>query len=206
MSLHVNLILDDERRSGSDVSLKFVLNTALIVAGTVLALVIVYLVMDARSAMREYAAEKSRQKEFQPLYQSVVKTRGELDKVQELVSLLEGWKTNRLNHSDCLRTLQQSVPANMQLTRLNMQNNLVGAGAEPYRSGGVYLRGRAAGQGADSDVRFLHSALKSRSPFDRVMEDIAIKRFAADAEQSGDDVRVFEMEGRLTKRNLLLKK
>ena len=205
MNLHINLILDDERRSGSDVSLKFVLNTALIVAGTVLALVIVYLVMDARSAMREYAAEKNRQKEFQPLYQSVVKTRGELDKVQELVSLLEGWKTNRLNHSDCLRTLQQSVPANMQLTRLNMQNNLVGAGAEPAGAVECIYAGVRLGR---APIRCALSALalKSRSPFDKVMEDIAIKRFAADAEQSGDDVRVFEMEGRLTKRNLLLKK
>ncbi len=206
MSLHVNLILDSERRSGSDVSMKFVLHTTLIVLGALLAMGLAGLVMGARGARLAYAAVQSQQKDIEPVYESVVKTRGDLTRLQALVNLLEGWRTNRLSHSGCLRALQLSVPANIQLTRLTMQNHVEGAGSEPHRNGGVYLRGRAAGQGADADVRLLHTALKSRPPFDGVMEEVAIKRFAADAEQSGEDIRIFEMEGRFIKRNLVLRR
>ena len=206
MSLHVNLILDDERRSGSDVSMKFVLRTAPIVLGLLLAMGLAGLVMGARGARREYAAVQSQQKDIEPVYESVVKTRGDLTRLQSLVNLLEGWRTNRLSHSGCLRALQLSVPANIQLTRLTLQNHLDGAGADPHRNGGVYLRGRAAGQGADADVRRLQSGLKSQPPLDGIMEDVVIKRFAADAEQSGEDIRIFEMEGRFIKRNLVLRR
>ncbi len=206
MSLHVNLILSSERRSGSDVSMKFALRAGLIFLGALLALGISVLVLGARGARRERMAVEGRQKDLEPVYEAVVQTRADLTKLQALVNLLEGWRTNRLAHSGYLRALQACVPVNIQLTRLTMQDNLHAGAPEPQRSGSVYLRGRAAGQGADAAVRLLHAALKSRPPFDGLMEDVEVKRFAADAEQADGDVRIFEMEGRFTKRNIVLRR
>lgn len=206
MSLHVNLILDSERRSGSDVSMKFALRAGLIFLGALLALGISVLVLGARGARRERIAVEGRQKDLEPVYEAVVQIRADLTKLQSLVNLLEGWRTNRLTHSGYLCALQLCVPADIQLTRLTMQDNLHPGAPEPHRSGNVYLRGRAAGQNADAAVRLLHAALKSRPPFDVLMDAVEVKRFTADVEQADEDVRIFEMEGRFIKRNIVLRR
>lgn len=204
MNLHVNLILATERRSGSDVSLKFLLRVALILLATLLVMGATALALGARGARRERLAVESQKQDIDPIYKSVLQARGELNKLKPLVDLLDGWQTNRLGLSRYLRELQATVPAKLQLTRLTLQNNLDAAGSPPGWVGSVYLRGRAAGQAADADVRSLNRCLNTLPYFDALMEQAEVKRFAADEEQTGEDVRVFEIEGRFVRRPVVL--
>lgn len=206
MSLQVNLILDSERRSGSSISPKFIIRTSLIVLGGLVVMGVFSLMLGARAARQNLAFIESEKEGMDTVYNSVIKTRGELKKLKTLAGFLEGWQTNRLNMCMFLRSLQLCVPESIQLTRLTLRKNLDFNDNAPHWSGNIYVRGRVTGRSADADVRALHLRLRGKPPFVVLLDQVQVKRFAAEESDTAGEVRIFDIEGNIIRRKIPLKR
>lgn len=193
MSLHVNLLLETERRSGSLISWKFLLRIVAVFLAAALVLVLGGLFMGIRSAKQNRLFLERQQRQETPMYQSVVQLQKELKQVQGLMEILDGWHASRTDAYELLAELQTLVPASIQLTSLNYDERLEWMDNAPLRTARLFLKGRAVGGRAEPDVQQFVQALREKPALKALLNSVDVKRFGA-AEAAASNVRVFEVE------------
>ena len=194
MNLQVNMILDSELRSGSSVRQKFVVQMLAAVVPILFLFVMIPLVFGSRAAKKNRLLVELERKQIRPNYIMVLNLRKELHNYQAFLRDMEGWRDSRTVWHQALRSLQEIVPVNIQLTRLVVAEKVEVVDGVPARITSVYIKGKVVGEKSEKDVEHLHQALKESQPFKSLMERVEVKRFAASRNAEESHVRVFDIE------------
>ena len=198
MSLHVDLMLPDERRVVTPIRPKtlvqIVLGTLIVVAllGGISALQN-YLVRhnEWRSAKERWAKMELRQKEVAQMGKDLAVCRG-------IYGELQGWHGTRLPVAEWLERLAALCPPTVQITDLRLTETAVLGGPKnlPCRRFELHLTGRTGGPQADQNVQSLQAIFTNQPPFSNAVESVAIPggAFRQDpAAGAAKSDRVFEL-------------
>ena len=194
MNLQVNFILESEARSGSTVSLKFVIRVVAVVIPVLMGIIIVGLIMGGRSARQSLRFATQEKSQLDPIYQSVSGSKQELNEYQQVADVLEGWGTSRTDWHLLLRHLQGVVPPSIQFLRLTVNETIGRVDNIPARMSGMYLKGKVVGKRAEDDVQLLNKALKEKPIFTNLFLKVDVKRFEAAENVADKNTRVFDIE------------
>ncbi|MBU4199095.1 MAG: hypothetical protein KKE37_05645 [Verrucomicrobia bacterium] len=194
MNLQVNFILESEMRSGSTVSLKFVVRVVAVVVPVLMGIIIAGLIMGGRSARQSLRFAMQEKSQLDPVYQSVIGLKQELNECRQVADVLEGWGTSRTDWRLLLRYLQGVVPASIQFLRLTVNETIGRVDNIPARMSAMYLKGKVTGERAEDDVQLLDNALKEKPIFTNLFLKVEVKRFEAAENVADKNTRVFEIE------------
>ena len=198
MSLHVDLMLPDERRVVTPTRPKTLLQIAL---GTLIVLALLGGVLSLQSyrvrynerqiAKERWAKMESRQKEAAQMGKDLAVCRG-------IYGELQGWRGTRLPVAEWLERLAALCPPIVQLTDLRLTETAVLGGPKnlPCRRFELHLTGRTGGPQADRNVRLLQAIFTNQPPFSNAVESVAIPEgtFRQDSAAIEDkSARVFEL-------------
>lgn len=202
MNLHVNLILESERRSSSRISRKFIVKASAITALLLFLSLIAIVLVGARSAKKAFLFAEQEQKQLDPVFRTVTDLKQELATIQDVTNAIAAWSRTRPDWPDLLLGIQSAVPANIQLTRFTVNESVSIIDAAPTRVVTLYLQGKAAGGHSETDVQELEKSLKEKAPFIGVMEMAQVKQFEAAKNVGQENMRIFDIDCRLKARKL----
>ncbi len=171
--MHVNLILDEEKRSASPVSIGLIGKLAGI---TVLVLVAIWgftFYMSYRSLLNDMRFSQAEWTRTEIKYKEALHLRAELSTREATLSEIEGWRASRIAWGQQLQMIQAVVPAVIQLSELRVDEVIPVSG---IRTGRVYeatISGRTPAERSEVNVSQLLDALRT-PPFDRFVESSAL--------------------------------
>ncbi|MBI2438247.1 MAG: hypothetical protein HYV36_05490 [Lentisphaerae bacterium] len=93
MNLQVDFLLDNERRSGSSVSPKFVIRLAAIIIPAVALSFFAILYTSHRVAKHDRNTVEQEKRRIDPEYKKVINLEKELKEVQSLMAVIRGWSS-----------------------------------------------------------------------------------------------------------------
>ncbi len=176
MSLHVDLLLPEERRVVTPMHPKRMLK---ILLGALILFALLagasalqrYRVSynERRSAAERWAKMEVRQKEAAQMGKDLAVCRG-------VYGELQGWRGTRLPVADWLERLATLCPPSVQLTELRMTETAVLGGPKnaPCRRFELHLAGRTGGPQADRNVLLLQAIFKNQKPFSNAVDSVTI--------------------------------
>lgn len=202
MNLYINLLLDTERRSTSRVSYMLVLKIVAAVFVVLLFSVVITVLIGSRSASQSLLYAQQEKKQLDIVHKAVVEMNRELADLRNVTNTINSWAGTRSDWPRLLVGLQAIVPANIQLMRLTMSENIAVVDGAPARSVMLYLRGKAAGEHSETDVQQIEKSLKESADFVEYTETAAVKQFEKVKVAGQSNMREFDIECRFKSRKL----
>ena len=170
MIYHVDLLLDDERRSASPVNTGMVMRLSAFVAVAVLILYVMMLVVESQKVANQVALAKGRWEDLQPKQKEFLNNRAALNELQASFRQIDACRRSRLDLGTELALLQRGVPADVQLTALRL-NQFVGTqkeGVNAARSYEMHISGKIFGDDPKARVDELMQYLSAPANTGRV--------------------------------------
>lgn len=177
MNLQVNLILDTERRSGSNISRKFIIQIAASLAPVLLLMVILGMIFSCRSSARELANRKLQWASTEQTLKDVEKLEADKKAIQAVAADIEGWKQTRFEGHALLWSLPAVIPETVQLTQLTLTENFETQEKKLMRLGELYLQGKVGGETPEDDVKRLSAALKDAPRLKAYIEEVNVASY-----------------------------
>lgn len=196
VNLHVNLILDSERRSSSRVSRKFLITASAVFVILIFLSFAVTVLVGARLARQRFDYAEREKKQIEPVFYLVSDLRQKLINLQDLTNAIGDWAQTRPDWPHLLSGIQAAVPPNIQLTRFTVNESINYIDNVPVRIVTLYMQGKTAGARSEIDVQQFEKNLKTAPPFAGIMEQAEVKQFEAARSQNGQNLRIFDMECR----------
>lgn len=193
MNLHINLIMPGEQRSAHPINLRSLSRIGTIVGPSVLVLLAFLWVLNWLTLSNKVRIAESVWQELEPRKEAAIELRNRYQTNQAILRELEGWRAARILWNRQLGGIRTAVPADMQLLSLRVNQVLqVIDKKNPARVFSMTIEGRAEGNNADADVLDLQLALRIGKPFEDVVEEVNVPRFAADPDNRMH--RLFQIE------------
>ena len=176
MSLHVDLLLPDERRVATPIHPKTLLQIVLV------ALIVIALFGGA-SALKSYRVRynerqiaMARWAKMDVLQKEAAQMGKDLAVCRGIYGELQGWRGTRLPVAEWLERLAVLCPPTVQITDLRMTETAVLGGPKnvPCRRFELRLAGRTGGSQPDRNVRSLQAIFTNQPPFSNAVESVAI--------------------------------
>jgi hypothetical protein len=194
--MHVNLMLDTERRSASPVSMTALIRLALATLVLLVLLAVFTVFSGFRNLQRDVRWAHEQWQQDEPKYEAAIKLRNDLALQKSILEEMNGWQKARVEWARQLEALQGAVPPSVQLTDLRVGYLLLvltnNAAARVFE---MRLAGKT-GEASGANVGDLRTALTTQPPFaDLVQEaDIPPGAFKQDpAPDAGRSDRIFEI-------------
>lgn len=164
MNYYVDLLVDDERRSASPISLGMVLRMGALLALALLVAAIMLLSFASRDVENRVLQAKLAWDKLKPQHEELLGLRAARNELRATFRQMEACQKSRLELGPELRQLQLGVPESIQLASLRI-NQFVGnqkTGAGATRSYEMRLSGKVAGdnpkQNVDNLIQYLSVA------------------------------------------------
>jgi len=196
MNLRVDLILESEQRSGSLVSLKALGRIAAFLLPALLILAVFSAFRNMKEVTDELAELEAQWAEVKPKQIEVLNLNEEFLANRRTRKELEGWRHSRVDWHEQVVGLMREVPGTIQLTRMRINQALQLIDEQvPARVFSLSLEGTAVGEEAEENVQILKRQLQRATPFEGVIEQVEVTRFAKDTAKSAHkDDRTFRVE------------
>ena len=170
MTYHIDLLLDDERRSATPVHVRMARRLGVTALVALLLLATLLLFLSTRGVHGRVLEGRTHWHNLQDRHEAWRKLRGELQDERAAMRQLQACQHARIAWGEELAALQRGVPETIQLTELRV-SQFVGAptsGARTVRSYDMRLSGRVGGDDANAYVQQLLDHLSAASRTDRV--------------------------------------
>ncbi len=197
MSLSVNLILPDEKRSGSQINTKTATKIASI-AGPLLFLAII-----VQQALRYYVLQtnlrmqESRWESIEPRQNFHTRLQRRLNHNTRIKSEIEAWRTSAPYWDSVLLAIMESTPSNIQVIAIRMQAaaapNQPAGGSPPIRRPTLLVEGRVSEPDAMESILAFKDALQEHHLIEQAVSVAQVANFAAASAQEGDRMRIFSI-------------
>ena len=197
MSLSINLILDDEQRSGGKINPKSTMRI-LAVSAPLLLLVIFfqqglrYFILQTNLNMQE-----SRWEAAEPRQNYANRQLARLNQNMRIATELKAWRTASPAWDAVLLAIMQSTPSNIQISTLRMQAvpapGQAAGGSPPTRRPSILIEGRVSEPDAMQAIEALRSAMTAHSLLQETIQSAEVVNFAADPTAPGSPKRVFSI-------------
>lgn len=197
MNLQVNLILDTERRSGSAVSLQFVMRVVVIGVPVLCAVLLAILFLGVRSSRQTKLNADQEKSQVEPMFHAVTALQKDLTDCRTLNGIFDGWRNSRRDWSNFLLSLQMIVPENIQLTHLIITETIDVKDNAPVRLSAMRISGLVGGERPEIEVERFNRNLKTVSAFTSIVENAEVKKFDMPTESEYKDQRIFDIECKL---------
>ena len=195
MNLRVDFILETEQRSGSVISVKFLIRVVAIIVPLIVALLLAWQIYGLIRVKSEFRSTENQWQSVEPLEKKAKELAQERLANEDLVAQLNGWRTSRLDwHLHLLRFFHH-VPGNIQLVNLRISQALqVVDDKAPARVFTLDLHGKAFGADAESSVKSLERLLAADPAFSNDVKKVEVPLYGADVTAgAGKNDRVFEL-------------
>ncbi len=201
MSLRVNLILEEEQRSGSKFNLKSVLRVTSVVLPALVILLI------AQQGLRTFILSsqlnilESQWNALEPRQKQANRLLARLNANRTTISEINAWQQAKPAWNELLSAVMDAVPETIQLTSLritladNTDNTM--APSPPERTYQIMMDGVTRDQHSMTVVQTLEKNLLTHPAFVPVTESVKVANFAADLESKDVWNRVFTIECKL---------
>ena len=170
MTYHVDLLLEDERRSASRVNVGLVLRLSVMISAAVIVFITVMLFVASQDMSVSVERANARLKQLEKPYAQLQGLRKKLVELRASSHQIEACRRSRLALGVELTQLQAGIPENIQLTALRItQNQLVGnqkTGA--VRGYEMRLSGKVIGDHPQENVEKLRNYLQAAAYTGRV--------------------------------------
>ena len=209
MSVHVNLLKDDEIRYYSAVSRSFAIRTGSIGLAlflTLLSLLFILRVVSVKAGLKSCQADWE---EVEPRYTRFKDLQANLRVNEGLMKELEEWNNMKVKWDEPLLRVQMLVPETIQVTTLDLRSTFsakvdrtkIGEGDDateivkitPSRAYRMTLRGLAEGDLADETVVQFVRALRSDDQLNQLWEGVKLQGLQRGSAQD-EGSRVFTLE------------
>jgi hypothetical protein len=197
MSISVNLIMDDERRSGSKINVKSVLRITSLAAPLLILMLLMqqslrYFVIRTNLSMLE-----SRWESAQPRQTQASRLLGRANQNGKIMTEIAAWSDSSPAWDAVLLALMESTPADIQLTTLRLQAaaapKQVPGGSPPLRRPSVLIEGRASEPEAMRSIEALQRNAAGHAAIASAVSSADVVNFAADPAAPGTQKRVFSI-------------
>lgn len=192
--MHINLILDNEQRSASPVSLTMVVR---LVVGTVITAVVLW-ILSLYVSYRElknntqYCSNEWAQTE--PKHVAAKQLREDLIQKSAKLKEIQGWRSTRIEWGKQLENIRGIIPPMIQLTEMRLsQDILVTSNNIPARVFELRVSGRTGSARSQANVSRLQEALFKQPPFDSFVESATIPSGAFRQDPINKADRVFDI-------------
>lgn len=192
--MHINLILENEQRSASPVSLAMFIR---IVIGTIASAVVLWIVAlyvsyrELQSSVRYCDTEWE---QTEPKHLAAKQLREDLIQKSAKLKEIQGWRPTRLEWGKQLESIQSITPPMIQLTEMRLsQDILVTTNNIPARVFELRLSGRTGSARSEANVSRFQEALFKQPPFDTFVESVNIPSGAFRQDPMNKAERVFEI-------------
>jgi hypothetical protein len=191
--MHVNLILDEEKRSSSPVPLGLVVRL-FVIAMLVLGAVWLFsfysdyhaLQGEVRSLDVEWARTESK-------YKTATRLRNDLGDQETTLGEILGWRDSRIEWGKQLQAVQAVVPAVIQLSDLRVNQSVVAqAGGTLAKVYELRLSGQTPAERSELNVVQLLEGLKG-PPFDRFIESAVLPTGSFRQDPTDKSARAFNI-------------
>lgn len=170
MTYHVNLLLDDERRSASRFNVAMVLRVSIMLGIGMILLVTMMLFVAGQEVSMKVAKAQAKWDHLKPQYSELQSLRRVQSELRASSRQIESCRLSRLTLGAELAQLQTGVPEEIQLTALRI-NQLVGnqkSGAASARNFEMHLSGKVSSDNPKGNVDKLIAYLSSSAYTGRV--------------------------------------
>jgi hypothetical protein len=164
VTYHVDLLLDDERRSASPINIGMLLRMAAFAAVAALVFVFAMLWIECRNVEMRVAAAKADVERQKPAHDEWVALQRTLGELRGSMRQAEAFRKSQLKHGVGaeLAQLQLGVPPEMQLTMMRITQAIDRSGPVATRTYEMRIEGRLTGDGpkdrVDETLRYLSTA------------------------------------------------
>lgn len=198
-SFRIDFMLPVERRSGSQVSRKFIIRLTATLLPVALALVIVGMLMSVENRKDQLKLRQQEFADWNGKSLAVNELKVEKDKYQDIGKFIDGWRQTRFEWSDLLLSLQVQVPDNIQLQQF-VANESVDS-KQQTRAVRILINGIVRGENAEEYVIKLKNNLRQIQRFKELNSEVTVKRYEkyestrdANQKKATEDIRSFEIE------------
>jgi Tfp pilus assembly protein PilN len=152
MNLHLNLILESEKRSGASIRVWFLVRLVLILVPAVLLLYSAYLAYQMITLrketdhFRELIAARQEQMTLSAQIAKQKKT------YEDMLSQIHDWAASRLPVADRLDAFRLTVPLDIQLTSLRLTRTIRYTNSMPVAIYALQIRGKTRGEESELTV------------------------------------------------------
>lgn len=197
MSLQVNLIKEQERRSGSSLNIKSFARISSIVVPVALAILIVQQALSSFMLSSQLSILESQWIAVEPKQKLAIKQTARLNFNRRTLEELEGWAAARADWSQILAAVMQAVPRSIQLTalRATLSDN-----TETAPPGGVMVRdyrlsldGTTRVPNSMQAVQTLETNIRKHPLLAPMVESVIVANFAADNTSGDELIRIFSI-------------
>lgn len=197
MSVSVNLILDDEKRSGSKINVKSVLRIASI------AIPLLILMLAMQQSFRYFIIRtnlsilESRWESAKPRQTQASRLLSRANQNGRIMAEIEAWSAGSPAWDTALLALMESTPADLQITALRLQASAaprqVPGGSPPLRRPTALIEGRATEPEAMQSIEALQKNIAGHAAIAQTVSSTDVLNFAADPDAPGTQKRVFSI-------------
>jgi len=203
MNLRVDLLLDSERRSGGRIRVRFLVRTAAILVPTIVLGIVFWIFWSFQSQRSKLKADEAYVNRKKPEYKEALRLKGQVARNLAQLAELKALSASRMLWHDQLLGLQKTVHPMIQLTRLRVAERLSVSAGTPVRINVMTLTGKATGDDPDTIFNRFKRSLEKDAVFEPVMDAVKVTRYdEASQDESGEKVRVFEIECRYKPRKV----
>lgn len=203
MSLHIDFIYENERRSASLITFKFVLGLSGIVIPLVALAFATFAVLRYHQLKSELDGVEFYWNTLEPEYLEAQQIRAELEAVRAIDAEFERWRNARMGWAKPLEAVREVVPPSIQLTRLQIRDDLKIDRNVPVYHFDIMMEGRARGASPRTDVEQLQDNLRKHSAMVEIVDQVIIPpgSFQADPDRDAErEHRIFRLHAPLIPR------
>lgn len=199
MSLRVNLILEEEQRSGSSLNPKSFLRIATIIVPLIIILLIAQQALSNFMLRSQLNILESQWKSTMPRQKQAVKQTARLNFNIKTKAELDGWSAAHPLWNQILAAVTEAVPASIQLTSLRV-SIVEDKGKTPVELSPpvcmyqMSLDGKTAAANSMETVQTLEKNILTHPVIVPLLDTVKVSNFAADSMASNDFSRVFTIQ------------
>lgn len=196
MSLHVNLLMESERRSSRILSPKLMLRVVVIAIPLFAAAAVLSGVGKTMIMTRELRQLETAWRSAEPQKKKAEKLSVETAYDRHIVKEITGWKNSRIDWHKQMETVQGVVPPAIQIVSLTVEQTLDSAeDKRPTRTYTMSLRGKARGTESEEAVKGLRTGLQRAETSTGTVEKVQVVTYGAETGQNaGTNDYVFQID------------
>jgi hypothetical protein len=191
--MHINLIMENEQRSASPVSLAMLVKIIVATLITIMVLTLISAYFKYHNLKSSVAISAGKWKETEPKHLAAKQLKLDLDQKNTKLKEIQGWKTTRIHWGQQLESLQTMTPSMIQLSELQVTQDILVRSNIPSRVFEMRLAGKTSSAGSEIHVRDFQQALFRQPPFDSLIETVSIPAGAFRQDPANKADRIFEI-------------
>ncbi len=196
MSLCVDLMTQEERRSGGAINVKSIVRVSAIVFPILILFAVGHQFLKMMQTASKLQGLESRWETAEPKQKQSLKLAARLSHNRQTAVELAGWKGNRVEWHKQLTAIMEVTPPTIQATTLVIAlDRQPKASSPPIRHFNLTLGGKTSGENAKRVVETFRERIETHPTTADLVKTVTVENYAADvARTAGEFDRVFQIE------------